>query len=243
MSRLLPERLRVPLTWKKPRRVFVNSMSDVFHPAGTLRIRAQDGARHGGSCPRARSRVPGPDKEAGTRRWPGGNATRRSFLKAGLPTLWIGTSVESQKYAPRLTVLARIPAAVRFVSVEPLLERVDLSSVAGVRGNTLGDCWRARAAPRRVQWTSTGRETCAISRTGQEWRSSSSNLVGFAASAVAPSPSWMSSDGFRCRPQCRRVSSSSFGGPWTQEKLEILRRYLGCLYHCPEEPTVHPYLR
>ena len=41
--------------------------------------------------------------------------------------MWIGTSVESQKYAPRLTVLSRIPAAVRFVSVEPLLERVDLA--------------------------------------------------------------------------------------------------------------------
>ena len=40
--------------------------------------------------------------------------------------VWIGTSVESQKYAPRLTVLERIPASVRFVSAEPLLERIDL---------------------------------------------------------------------------------------------------------------------
>ena len=41
--------------------------------------------------------------------------------------VWIGTSVESQKYAPRLTVLGRIPAAVRFVSAEPLLERINLT--------------------------------------------------------------------------------------------------------------------
>ena len=40
--------------------------------------------------------------------------------------VWIGTSVESQKYAPRLTVPERLPAAVRFVSAEPLLERIDL---------------------------------------------------------------------------------------------------------------------
>ena len=39
----------------------------------------------------------------------------------------MGTSVESQKYAPRLTVLGRIPAPVRFVSAEPLLDRLDLS--------------------------------------------------------------------------------------------------------------------
>ena len=45
--------------------------------------------------------------------------------------VWIGTSVESQKYAPRLTVLGRIPAATRFVSAEPLLERLQSSS-AGV---------------------------------------------------------------------------------------------------------------
>ena len=41
--------------------------------------------------------------------------------------VWIGTSVESQKYAPRLTVLGRIPAPIRFVSAEPLLDRVDLT--------------------------------------------------------------------------------------------------------------------
>ena len=43
------------------------------------------------------------------------------------PKIWVGTSVESQKYAPRLTVLDRLPAPVRFVSAEPLLERIDLT--------------------------------------------------------------------------------------------------------------------
>ena len=41
--------------------------------------------------------------------------------------IWMGTSVESQKYAPRLTVLARLPAPILFVSAEPLLERLDLT--------------------------------------------------------------------------------------------------------------------
>ena len=43
------------------------------------------------------------------------------------PNVWIGTSVENQKYAPRLTVLARLPAPVRFVSAEPLLEQIELT--------------------------------------------------------------------------------------------------------------------
>ena len=41
--------------------------------------------------------------------------------------IWMGTSIESQKYTPRLTVLARLPASIRFVSAEPLLERLDLT--------------------------------------------------------------------------------------------------------------------
>jgi protein gp37 len=52
---------------------------------------------------------------------------RRNFPDGWPPNIWIGTSVENQKYAPRLTVLGRLPAPVRFVSAEPLLERIDLT--------------------------------------------------------------------------------------------------------------------
>ena len=53
---------------------------------------------------------------------------KQHFPQGWPANVWIGTSVESQKYAPRLTVLSRLPAPVRFVSVEPLLEPVDLST-------------------------------------------------------------------------------------------------------------------
>ena len=49
------------------------------------------------------------------------------FPTAGPARIWMGTSVESQKYTPRLTVLARLPAPIRFVSAEPLLDRLDLT--------------------------------------------------------------------------------------------------------------------
>ena len=55
------------------------------------------------------------------------NEHQEQFPKGWPPNVWIGTSVESRKYAPRLTVLGRLPAQVRFVSAEPLLERLDLT--------------------------------------------------------------------------------------------------------------------
>ena len=54
-------------------------------------------------------------------------------LKTWHPNIWLGTSVENQKYAPRLTVLARVPAAVRFVSAEPLIDEINLTKMAGGR--------------------------------------------------------------------------------------------------------------
>lgn len=53
----------------------------------------------------------------------------------GYPNVWLGVSVESQKYIHRMNTLSKIPAAVRFVSVEPILEEIDLfvKSVDGKR--------------------------------------------------------------------------------------------------------------
>ena len=123
--RLLPDRLETPLRWSTPRRVFVNSMSDVFHPRVTYGFVNEifdvmrDAAERRGHIFQVLTKRPGRavgwwerNKHRYKGEWPEG--------------IWIGTSVESQKYAPRLTVLARLPASVRFVSAEPLLGEVDL---------------------------------------------------------------------------------------------------------------------
>lgn len=123
---LLPERLQAPLSWKKPRRVFVNSMSDVFHPdvpfdfvLEMFQVMQEASQRHGHIFQVLTKR---PGRAVGW--W----EEYRHFFPDGWPErIWIGASVESQKYAPRLTVLGRIPASVRFVSAEPLLDRLDLS--------------------------------------------------------------------------------------------------------------------
>ncbi len=123
---MLPERLQAPLTWKKPRRVFVNSMSDVFHPKVPFDFVLQmfsvmaEAADKRGHVFQVLTKRPG----RSVAWW---EMYQRHFPHGWPPNIWVGTSVESQKYAPRLTVLERLPAPVRFVSAEPLLERIDLT--------------------------------------------------------------------------------------------------------------------
>ena len=141
--RLLPERLRHPMSWKKPRIVFVNSMSDLFHPEvpysfifDVFKV-MEESARERGHVFQVLTKRPG--RAVGW--W-----ERHKDMFGGIwpENIWIGTSVESQKYAPRLTVLERLPAPVRFVSAEPLLERLDLTP------------WLKRGA---VQWVIVGGES------------------------------------------------------------------------------------
>ena len=114
---MLPNRLNAPLTWAKPRRVFVNSMSDLFHKQVTFEFITdvfkvmREADQHIFQVLTKRpGRAVGWWEQCGKHEfgeWP--------------KNVWIGTSVENQKYAPRLTVLGRIPAEIRFVSAEPLL--------------------------------------------------------------------------------------------------------------------------
>lgn len=123
---LLPERLYLPLSWKKQRRVFVNSMSDLFHSRVPFEFVfemfevMQQAAEQKGHIFQILTKRPG----RAVAWW---KQYEKQFPDGWHPNIWIGSSVENQKYAPRLTVLARLPAPVRFVSAEPLLEQVELT--------------------------------------------------------------------------------------------------------------------
>ncbi len=121
--RLWPERLRVPLSWREPRMVFVNSMSDLFHhdiPEDFVRevfevMLAAD--RHVFQVLTKR-----PSRAA--------NFWEKHARRLGYTTIpshiWIGTSVENQEVAYRVRHLAAVPADVRFLSCEPLLGLLEL---------------------------------------------------------------------------------------------------------------------
>ena len=125
--RLMWERLALPLNWKKPRRVFVNSMADMFHPrvpyefiSATFSVMEQ-ASREKGHIFQILTKRPG----RAVAWW---EKHERDFPDGWPENVWIGTSVENQKYAARITVLSRLPAPTKFVSAEPLLGPVDLSS-------------------------------------------------------------------------------------------------------------------
>jgi protein gp37 len=117
--KLWPERLEMPLRWRKPRRVFVNSMSDLFH----------DGvpANYIDRVFNVMHQTPQHTYQILTKR-PGRMASYIRDIMVVLPNVWLGTSVESQKWADvRIPKLLETPAAVRFLSCEPLLGPVDLT--------------------------------------------------------------------------------------------------------------------
>ena len=137
-----PSVLELPMRWRKPRRIFVNSTSDLFHadvpdefiaevfgvmaatPRHTYQVLTKRHARMRSllSRPRFAELV---WNEAEAR---GGNPERWP-----LPNVWLGVSAENQQWADiRVPALLDTPAAVRFVSAEPLLGPVDLRNVAGI---------------------------------------------------------------------------------------------------------------
>ena len=135
---LRPDRLTVPLRWRAPRRVFVNSMSDLFHPLvpdefiGQVFDVMERASRHTFQVLTKR-----PDRMM---RW--ASQRRVDFDTPVAPNVWLGTSIENGRWIERADYLRGTPAAVRFLSCEPLLgslwsldlEAIDWVIVGGESG-------------------------------------------------------------------------------------------------------------
>ena len=148
--RLWPERLELPLKWRKPRTIFVNSMSDLFHDA------VPDA--YVNDVFRVMERVHWHVFQVLTKR-----ADRLAEMAASLvwpSNVWMGVSVESQDYVWRADRLRDIPAAVRFLSVEPLLGRIDSLDLAGINWVIVGGESGPGARPMRPEWVRDIRELC-----------------------------------------------------------------------------------
>ncbi|ERB51915.1 hypothetical protein N806_20415 [Rhodococcus sp. P27] len=190
---LRPDKLDQPLRWTRARRVFVNSMSDLFHtdvptdfidqvfgvmaanlvhdrPTHTFQLLTK---RHG----RMRSYLSDPDVRArialaaaqftDDRR----SDSCHDYLMQGncwpLPNVWLGVSTEDQKWADiRIPALLETPAAVRFISAEPLLGPIDLAEVGAPpfwclgHGRPAAECPNDLHLPRRgIDWVIVGGES------------------------------------------------------------------------------------
>lgn len=140
---LHPERLDQPLRRKAPTTYFVNSMSDLFHEGVPDRFVEQvlDVCRQ----------TPQHTYQVLTKR-----AERLpEFFSSRTcpPNVWLGVSVEDRKYGvPRIAHLRRVKAAVRFLSVEPLLEDVGKLNLRGIHWVIVGGESGAKARPMEASW-------------------------------------------------------------------------------------------
>lgn len=139
-----PEALDIPRRWKKSRKIFVNSMSDLFHEAVSEAFIARvwkvmrETPRHHFQILTKR-----PDRMA--------DVLGRVAPDA-LPNVWLGTSVENSEVVSRLDDLRRVPAEIRFVSFEPLIGSVGPLSLSGIDWAIVGGESGRSARPINEEW-------------------------------------------------------------------------------------------
>lgn len=148
--------LVAPLAWKRPQRIFVNSMSDLF----------QDNLEE-----RVIRRVWGVMKQASWHSFQVLTKRPERMLDVlskpdfpVLPNVWLGTSVESKEYLERLDILRRVPASIRFVSFEPLLGPIVEPNLIDIHWVIVGGESGPRARPAEAWWVEELRDTCKRQR-------------------------------------------------------------------------------
>ena len=151
---LRPERVGQPLKWKRPRMIFVNSMSDLFHkevPKSFIdSVFDTMEAAHWHTF------------QVLTKR----SSLMRKYLLAryvdgrGPEHIWCGVSVEDAKARPRLAHLRESPAGVRFLSVEPLISAVGVMDLTGIDWVIVGGESGPGARPIHLEWVREVRDQC-----------------------------------------------------------------------------------
>jgi protein gp37 len=148
---LLPERLTDPLRRKKPTVYFVNSMSDVFHGKVPFSYIDQifqtirDTPQHTYQMLTKRA-----DRLA-------------EYFQTRMPpeNAWIGVSVENRRHGlPRIDSLRKVPAHVRFLSVEPLLESLGEIDLTGIHWVIVGGESGPNARPMKLEWLEEVQHQC-----------------------------------------------------------------------------------
>lgn len=147
---LQPQMLDRPLTWRKPQRIFVNSMSDLFHvnvPKDYIRKvfdvmvaanwhQFQVLTKRSGRLLRLSSELP----------WP--------------KNVWMGVSVENADVLHRISDLQSVPAHIRFLSCEPLLGPLDNLPLTGIHWAIVGGESGPGARPMKEEWVQSIRAQC-----------------------------------------------------------------------------------
>lgn len=136
--------LDTPLNWRKPRKIFVNSMSDLFHervPFDFVKkvwLTMEQTPRH--------------QYQILTKRPERMLDFSKNHLKNVLPNVWLGTSVENAETSQRVDALSKTPAAIRFVSFEPLVSPVGKVDLSEIHWAIVGGESGPQARPIKEEW-------------------------------------------------------------------------------------------
>lgn len=148
--RLVPEKLNEPLYWKRPQRIFVNSMSDLFHDDVPLPYIRRVFA--------VMNHADWHQYQVLTKR-----AERLEEVSSQLPwapNIWMGVSVENKDYLWRIDHLRRTKAHIKFLSVEPLLGPLGKISLRGIDWVIVGGESGPGARPMDVPWVKDIKDQC-----------------------------------------------------------------------------------
>jgi protein gp37 len=149
---LMPERLEMPLKVKRPTKFFVNSMSDLFHEQMPFEFLDRVLAVID-KTPRHKYQI----------------LTKREqimldyFQDRGVPdNVWLGVTVESSRTKHRIDYLKRVPAKIRFLSIEPLIADVGDLDLSGIHWVIVGGESGPKARPMRPEWAMRVRNQCQV---------------------------------------------------------------------------------
>ncbi len=162
--KLWPERLSLPLSWKEPRMIFVNSMSDLFHERVPDEFiceifEVMVAAKHHifqVLTKRSKRMFDWSEKYI--------NSGLMKSINKKIPShIWMGVSVESQEYTARTSDLIKVPAEIRFLSLEPLLGpvKINISHLRDIRWVIVGGESGNRARPMHPSWVKGVQQQCA----------------------------------------------------------------------------------
>lgn len=152
--RLWPERLELPFRWRRARRIFVNSMSDLFHKDITESFIAQ--------IFDTMERADWHTFQVLTKR----SSLMRNFVNERYsasscpPHIWLGVSVEDRQALSRLEHLSQTRSSVRFLSVEPLIGAVGAMNLDGIHWVIVGGESGPRFRPMKEEWALEVRDQC-----------------------------------------------------------------------------------
>lgn len=144
--------VETPLIWKKPRRVFVNSMSDLFHPDVP-----SDFVRRIWSV---MERTPQHHYQILTKRPQRMAQLLNEIAPEPLQNVWLGTSVEDDRVVERIDHLREVPASVRFISFEPLIGDVGQVDLMDIHWAIVGGESGPRARPMDKEWVESILDQC-----------------------------------------------------------------------------------